>query len=71
MLRSLLRISIIPLLALLAVSCRQNAATTQTSMAGELLVVGPWEMPSLDPLGSGSQFMRMQVTRWASHWFDQ
>ena len=62
MIRILRRIPIIPLLALLTVSCRQNAVTTQTSLAGELLVVGPWEIPSLDPLGSGSQFMRMQVT---------
>jgi len=62
MIRILRRVPIIPLLALLTVSCRQNAVTTQASMADELLVVGPWEMPSLDPLGSGSQFMRMQVT---------
>lgn len=58
----LLRISIIALLTLLSVSCRRNALTTHASAAGELLVVGPWEIPSLDPLGSGSQFMRMQVT---------
>jgi peptide/nickel transport system substrate-binding protein len=56
----LLRTSIIALLALLSVSCRQSASTTHA--AGELLVVGPWEIPGLDPLGSGSQFMRMQVT---------
>jgi peptide/nickel transport system substrate-binding protein len=60
--RTLLRISSTALLALLIVSCRQSALTTHASMAGELLVVGPWEIPSLDPLGSGSQFMRMQVT---------
>ena len=60
--RTLLRISSTALLALLTVSCRQSALTTNASMAGELLVVGPWEIPSLDPLGSGSQFMRMQVT---------
>lgn len=58
----LFRISTIALLTMLSVSCRRGAPTAHASTAGELLVVGPWEIPSLDPLGSGSQFMRMQVT---------
>jgi peptide/nickel transport system substrate-binding protein len=39
-----------------------NTGAPPSRSQAELLVVGPWEIPSLDPLGSGAQFMRMQVT---------
>ena len=48
--------------ALLAPACSVRTTRAPSPAQGEILVVGPWEIPSLDPLGSGSQFMRMQVT---------
>ena len=47
---------------LLLPACRTRTSGTPSPSQDEILVVGPWEIPSLDPLGSGSQFMRMQVT---------
>jgi peptide/nickel transport system substrate-binding protein len=44
-----------------AVACSRRPAQT-TAKTDELIVVGPWEMPTLDPLGAGSQFLRMEVT---------
>ena len=58
-----LRICIAAAVAMLATSCGVVTPTMPPPRAqGELLVVGPWEILSLDPLGSGAQFMRMQVT---------
>ena len=47
---------------LLLPACRTRTSGTHSPAKDEILVVGPWEIPSLDPLSSGSQFMRMQVT---------
>ena len=53
---------ILTALALLTPACGVRKAHAPSLAQDEILVVGPWEIPSLDPLGSGSQFMRMQVT---------
>lgn len=52
----------VALVVLLFAGACGSKIPSERSSINELKVVEPWEIPTLDPLGSGSQFLRMQIT---------